>query len=845
MAEVTGQIGNEAVSLDNAATEATLKLLLQATLATTKEQKAAIANLAKNSGLDPAKVEAANTGLVQTASLSEKFGGALGGLTAASNTLQQKFLAIADFTEKLTSGKAEASDLFGAMSKLPFGIGLVATGFQKLAQFQEANLKTYQELSASGINFSGSLTNMRLSASGMYLSMDQFGKLMKENSQTFAKLGGTANDGAEAFVKVSKSLLSSKAGDELRALGYTSEQVNQGLATYLEQTGGRSKEEMANTKAITASAKEYLTQLDELAEVTGKSKEEQIQAGKEAAANQAWQAHLMTLTEEQKAKAEIARANALAQGGKGAEQALMSAAMGFPPMTKAAREYAGIASNMNQETLKQAKGIKDANVSLDDMKRSQGNYNLAAIEDKKRLGTAGQALIMQGGNMSQTVGTMIGTANRAQQQGLTTQEAIDKQHEEIAARQAAREVSEADTAAKTQKSMQELGQEILKILLPAFNALQPILLKVVTMFADVAKYLAESPNLLKALGYAAAGLTAIFVALKVKAGIDAVGGLLGGGKSKGGVADALGGGGGGRGGKGKGGVAGALTGGGGPGDMIGGVADGLGKIGPMLSSLGKGAGEMFSGIMQGIAGGLRAFANPQILLGAGIFAGAIAIIGAGIAAAAWILGKALPTLAEGLEKFNDLDGTNLIAVGGGMVALGAGLGVFGAGGVMSSVGGVVSGLAESFGSLFGAKSPVEKLKEFAALGPGLEQAGTGIQALSTSLDTLLSTDLSRIKELSAALIELKEASKQPEKSITGAIGGFISSKLGGSDSPAAAAGGPAGTGGASETSEILKREMQQLNKQTIELVKAMKEAAENTKRTASLIASNGNIFKAG
>jgi hypothetical protein len=66
MAEVTGRIGDQDVALNNAATEATLKLLLQATLNANKQSLSTIQNLAQKSGLSPQAVEAANKGLTQT-----------------------------------------------------------------------------------------------------------------------------------------------------------------------------------------------------------------------------------------------------------------------------------------------------------------------------------------------------------------------------------------------------------------------------------------------------------------------------------------------------------------------------------------------------------------------------------------------------------------------------------------------------------------------------------------------------------------------------------------------------------------------------------------------------------
>ena len=806
MAEnVTGQIGNDQVSLENAATESTLKLLLQATLATTKEQKKAVADLVQKAGLDPEKVEKVNTGLSGMALATAKVSGAFAGLNTAADTLRTIFDKTAGITEKLTSGAGQASDVFGVFAGMGGAIGLAGTGFQKLAKFQEEQLKNYQEITRAGVSFGGSLTDMRMAASNMYLTMDQFTSLIKNNSESFAKMGGTADDGAKAFATLSKSLLSSEAGDNLRALGYTSEQVNQGLATYITMTGGRNKQEMANTAALTASAAAYMTELDSLAEITGKTKDEQIAAGKEAAANQAWQSHLMTLTEEQKAKAEVARAEAFARGGKGAEQALISAAMGFPPMTKAAQEYTAIAGNMNQVTLKQANSIKDNTKSIDDMKKGATAYNAASVKDKEALGVAANAIIMQGGALAGTAGAVLGSANRSIQQGAETDAKAEAQLAAVDQKRKEREKSQADAAAKSQKALQEMGQQILTNLMPIVSELLNYLNPLVGYIADFTKYLAESPNLLKALGFAIAAVTAGFVAYKTYQGISAVGGMLGG--SKGGSA---------------GGIAEKVTGGAAGGGLKG-LGEGIRGLGMSLATLGPEA--------------------PMIAAGAAGMAAAIILIGGAVAGVVWMIGKTLPTLAEGIGSFADIDGDNLVSVGLGVAALGAGLAIFGAGGVMSSVGGVVSGLADGLGSLFGVKSPIEKLKEFATLGPGMEQAGNGIQAFTTNMNALLNTDLSKIAALSAELQKLKEASTPAEKGILATASDLVKTAITSTATPTEG-GGNKGNSSATDTSEILHREIKALNKQTEALVKAMREAADNTAKTASLIASNGNLFRA-
>ena len=147
------------------------------------------------------------------------------------------------------------------------------------------------------------------------------------------------------------------------------------------------------------------------------------------------------------------------------------------------------------------------------------------------------------------------------------------------------------------------------------------------------------------------------------------------------------------------------------GGAIQGLAEGIGKG---VAAVGKGIGTALGGILKGLASGLAAFANPAILIGAGILGGSIALIGAGIAGAAWLIGSALPTFAEGLKSFADLDGDNLVSVAKGIGAIGVAMAAMGAGGAAGAVGGAVTGVIEGIGSFFGADSPLDKLKEFAA-----------------------------------------------------------------------------------------------------------------------------------
>lgn len=137
-------------------------------------------------------------------------------------------------------------------------------------------------------------------------------------------------------------------------------------------------------------------------------------------------------------------------------------------------------------------------------------------------------------------------------------------------------------------------------------------------------------------------------------------------------------------------------------------------IGQGVAALGKGIGTALGAILKGLAGGLAAFANPAILIGAGILGGAITLIGAGIAGAAWIMGKALPTFAEGLESFANIDGDNLVNVAKGIGAIGLAMAAMGAGSAAGSIGTAVSGVVDGIAGFFGADDPLDKINEFAA-----------------------------------------------------------------------------------------------------------------------------------
>jgi archaellum component FlaC len=467
MAAVTGQIGGDNVFLENAATEATLKLLLDATIKSGLKEEEALKELAKKAGLnlDKAKEEVDDLGKKadDAAEELEKF-------TKRINALKSFSTEFAKYTNQFSSGAAQASNLFEAFGRFNNRFGVFSVIAAQLLKFQEDSLSAYREISTAGANFAGSLSDLRVAASKSYVTLEQFVNIIKVNGDALSRLGDNANEGAKAFAGLSNSLISSDLGSKLLGLGYTTDQLNTGLLNYIATTGGRTQKELSNTTKITESTGAYLEELDALAQITGKTRKEQEDAAKENSRNAAVQNKLQQMTEDQRLKYKIAEAEAFAKGGKGAVDLLQSRMLGLPPLTEVGQQYRAVAGEMADITERSADAVFDQTKTVEDLRKATAEYGPAAIQFRDRMGIVGDAFQVTG-QYAQVLGPAFDTANKSSTQGVKTVSDAIKQLLGIQKNQEEREKSEAEQAAETEKSMKELAQNIMAFLAPAVKYL--------------------------------------------------------------------------------------------------------------------------------------------------------------------------------------------------------------------------------------------------------------------------------------------------------------------------------------------------------------------------------------
>jgi len=257
--------GIGSVEAKNAASESTLREILKTMQAV---QKNTAGKGGKGGAGGKSNQEPEDTVSTPLAELGKKFGAAskiVGGFTAVLDSVTGVLGNFANVGDSLESAAAQIP-LFGK------SLGVVAA----------AAVKTNDALlsaAKSGAGFGGSITQFAGAASAAGMTMDKFGSLVARNGEGMLGFGGTTEEGAKRFSQVSKALRTT-SGD-LYALGFSTEDINQGLASYgsLMRTQGlqgkQSNEQMVN------GAKTYLKELDAMAKITGEersAKESQMKA---------------------------------------------------------------------------------------------------------------------------------------------------------------------------------------------------------------------------------------------------------------------------------------------------------------------------------------------------------------------------------------------------------------------------------------------------------------------------------------------------------------------------------------------------------------------------------------
>lgn len=147
-------------------------------------------------------------------------------------------------------------------------------------RFFEARFQTLQRLTDYGINFNYSMRSMETAVNDARMELGEFAGLVKQNSERLAMFGIGVNDGANAFLTTMAEAYRQqyRYGNDiettLRRLGFTVEEIRETFLDYNTLMAYSRSTEVRNSAVRNQQATEYAELLDDIANLTGKRRDQ-------------------------------------------------------------------------------------------------------------------------------------------------------------------------------------------------------------------------------------------------------------------------------------------------------------------------------------------------------------------------------------------------------------------------------------------------------------------------------------------------------------------------------------------------------------------------------------------
>jgi hypothetical protein len=722
---IIGNVGGQ----DGVASEATLQALVRAVerMGNQRGQKGTgdktqqLANKAIAAGTTATNTQTTatqdqTTATKQTTQAAQNLARGLGALAARG--VGQVLASLGALTKEVIGGSSNVAD-FAAH------IPIAGSLFAALGRYMDESMASFKQLSMSGASFNNDLLELRRTSADLNLNLDEFTNIVGRNTEKFAAIGGTATQGVQRIAQLNKAL--GEQREQLQAMGFSQEQIVEALTdyAYLTRAGSRTEKLSQQQQAEQAQAAAgYAKNLQTLSKLTGedvKSMQEKIAAQQN---DVAFQMRVARLAPAEREKVLAGMAEAMAMGGQTGADYFKQQFLGLPPLTRETQLFQATMGESAKVIADMSRSAQNTNVSLQQFNAGQVdrlvNFVEGAANSGQRLesvlATASAGMDGPGKEIAailQGMGKQFTDYQRMENGRLVFDREALRRDVEAARREQNNRSASTQSMASFDKSLRDLRAALQKAFID--SGVLDLFVKGISFFAELLGTAAKEVtafftkikegDILGAIGSIftgsaatlaiVGGITALFLG---KAALNAMTTAVGGLASR--MAGSLFGGGG------------AAAGGAARGAAAGGAAaaggGAMASAGKTIGDFGKGIGKGIEGVLKGLAKGVSAFANPLFLVGAAKLSLGIVLVGGAVAGATWMLGKALPTFAEGMKAFGDIDGSNLIKVGVGIGAVGLALAGMAAGSVAGAVGNVLANLIE----LLPGRTLLDRLKEF-------------------------------------------------------------------------------------------------------------------------------------
>lgn len=401
---------------------------------------AGMAGLVKS--ISPASI--ALTALGGALSMVTKAFGVIGSIIGdLAGRLSNAIGAALGFAKSMMDGTATLTSMvgmFGEMAKQIPLVGGALSGLISIIGFitkrMEDNFKMYKDLASSGMTFGGSLFEMTTKIKESGLTVDEFAAIARENGELFATMGGNVQQGGQLFLNSQREIMQG-LGREFAGLGLNAGEASTFLATYMRSQGSMNKESLRDHRANAQGALELAQQTQFLTEMTGKRREQVQKELEDAQKEENWKAYLAGLSAEEAAKATAKLNYALQKGGKDAGDMLKTGMMTgvVQPMTASQSRADAILQGGNTELVKGLIAAKGTNEQIANQMSQAGAKYVKSVDVAYQSVGQVSALQVGMGKESLISANALATRNRAMQDGrLKTEEQMIKEEADARAK---------------------------------------------------------------------------------------------------------------------------------------------------------------------------------------------------------------------------------------------------------------------------------------------------------------------------------------------------------------------------------------------------------------------------
>jgi len=283
--------------------------------------------VAKASGRSASNLEDLNKAARNTVPSITGLAGSLARGNAGFGTLN----GVIENTASLIGGLAGLIPVVGtALKGVSEAAGKTATFM--IDRFGEA-YGSFEKLSQIGAVGADGVGSMVEGFSRLNVPLQTYAGLVSKNSTALALLSGSAAAGAEAFTEVAGKMKDSGVDMRLRTLGFSTEEISDTMIAYADLQRRLGNEQAMTQANLKNGAMAYGKELDTLARLTGKSREQAQQAMNQQLLDARFNAKLreMQASGQTKAARELQDAVTAQQlmGNQQMAQAIMSSATGF------------------------------------------------------------------------------------------------------------------------------------------------------------------------------------------------------------------------------------------------------------------------------------------------------------------------------------------------------------------------------------------------------------------------------------------------------------------------------------------------------------------------------------